>query len=246
METFWRLVLFVGLFSILFVLERFLARRTLEIDLKRLFSNLGLIAVFNFSMILLSGLAPYGFALAKNGESNLVLSVLIFDLAIYFQHVLTHRVPVLWRFHKVHHSDLEIDTSSALRFHPLEMFFSIGFKILIIFIFDLSAQGVFIGEILLSSGALFSHANIYLPEKLDKYLRWIIVTPDMHRIHHSTDSKQMNSNYGFFFSFWDRIFKSYSHLDFNEQESLELGLKTQRVKEKLYFFHLLTMPFKRP
>lgn len=138
-----------------------------------------------------------------------VLGVVLLDLAIYLQHVLFHAIPLLWRFHRVHHADPDFDVSTAMRFHPVELLVSMGIKGLVILALGPPAVAVMIFEVLLNVGALFTHANIRLPGHLDRLLRWVVVTPDMHRIHHSVERRETNSNFGFNLTVWDRVFGSY-------------------------------------
>lgn len=172
-----------------------------------------------------------------------VVGFLLLDFAIYLQHWASHQIPMLWRFHQVHHSDLEVDTTTALRFHPIEILLSMGYKILVVAILGIPAVGVLVLEIVLNGAALFNHGNVRIPEKLDRLLRWVIVTPDMHRIHHSVVCSEMDSNYGFNFSWWDRIFKTYTANPANPQEQMQIGLNAYREGESLHLGRLLLLPF---
>lgn len=140
---------------------------------------------------------------------GILATAIIMDGAIYGQHVLFHKVPFFWRFHRVHHLDTDLDASSGLRFHPLEAFMSLMIKIAVVALLGAYATGVLIFEIALNGGALFNHANMRLGPRLDRLLRPLIVTPDMHRVHHSTIGGETNSNYGFCLSIWDRWFGTY-------------------------------------
>lgn len=241
-----RVYIFFTTFALFFVMEHFFARRAYGPDKKRLISNLSLVFTFYILSAFFKSFIPYTFALKHQGQMSFWASLIIFDFCIYLQHVISHKVSFFWQFHSVHHSDLHVDTTTALRFHPFELLASTFYKVGLISIFGLSADAVFVGEILLSSGALFNHANLFIPRWLDRFLRLFIVTPDMHRIHHSCENHEMNSNYGFFISLWDRLFRTYRERSFGDQEKIEIGLKQWRVKERLYFFHLLLWPFKRP
>lgn len=172
----------------------------------------------------------------------LVLSVILLDFLIYFQHVLSHKVNFLWRFHRVHHADVDLDTTSALRFHPLEILFSIGYKALLVILFGFSVEAIFLFEIILNFMAMFNHSNIGLPRSIEKALRLLIVTPQMHIVHHSVHQKESDTNYGFNFSIWDRLFRTYKYeLD---DKSL-VGQRYYRSAKEHKLVALLTLPFKK-
>lgn len=158
---------------------------------------------------------------------ELVLIVVLLDLAMYAQHVASHYVPILWRLHSVHHCDAEMDFSTGVRFHPGEILFSLGVKLGLVLLLGASAWSVLVFELLLSSSALVTHARIALPQSVDRSLRWIIVTPKMHEIHHSQEIAETNSNYGFFLAIWDRLFRTYIT---TPAEPLVIGLKTTATK----------------
>lgn len=138
-----------------------------------------------------------------------IMGFLILDLAIYFQHVYSHKWTFLWRFHRVHHTDLDLDVTSAIRFHPIEILYSAIFKIIIVLFFGISPKAVLFFEIVLSSMAMFNHSNLYIPAKLEKVIRLFFVTPQMHIVHHSVERFESDTNYGFNFSCWDFVFKTY-------------------------------------
>lgn len=148
-------------------------------------------------------------ALAWPPWLEFALSLLLLDLAIYWQHRLLHALPWLWPLHRVHHTDTTLDATSALRFHPFEIALSLAVKLALVLALGVSASAILAFEILLSSFALFTHANLALPPRLDRALRWALVTPTMHRVHHSTLDAEQRSNYGFHLSLWDRLFRSY-------------------------------------
>lgn len=178
--------------------------------------------------------------------ANIIVTLLLLDLAIYCQHVFTHKCTPLWRLHQVHHSDLEFDASTAVRFHPLEILLSMAYKIFCIVLMGAEPLAVIVFEILLNGAATFNHSNINIPLKIDQYLRWVLITPDTHRIHHSTVQKERDSNYGFSISLWDRLFKTYLAEPENTQITLEIGLTQYRNPEEISFMKLLSMPFKVP
>lgn len=166
------------------------------------------------------------------------------DLAIYWQHRIFHQVPQLWRIHRVHHSDTGLDTSTALRFHPLEIIISFFIKSVVILSIGVSPAAVIVFEIVLNFSALFHHGNYKLPKIIDGILRWFIVTPDHHRVHHSTNPKEMNSNYAFFLTVWDRIFYSFTQTTERRAEFVQIGLPNLRNSRELTLWYLIKQPFK--
>lgn len=166
---------------------------------------------------------------------DLIITIIIFDLVIYWQHRIFHIFPLLWKFHSTHHSDNNMDFSTALRFHPVEIILSGVIKLILIVILTPHPMSFLIYEMILSSMALFNHGNINIPQKIDSILRWFIVTPNMHTPHHSPNKEWTNSNYGNFLSLWDRIFRSY-----NPQYNQEFGLNQKEEiihSFKYLFFH---------
>lgn len=168
-----------------------------------------------------------------------LITVIIFDLGIYWQHKFFHTFKRLWKFHAVHHSDKGMDFSSAIRFHPGEILLSGVFKIILILIFLPRAETYLLYEIILSSFALFNHSNIYMPERVERFLRLFIVTPQMHYTHHSPKKEFTNSNYGNFLSIWDKLFKTYR----NEKNQV-FGLEEVDLKESMSIKELILHPFK--
>ncbi len=173
------------------------------------------------------------------------ISMLLLDMAIYWQHRILHRVGWLWRLHRVHHTDLALDVSSGLRFHPLEILLSLGVKVAVVLALGAPPIAVLAFEILLSSFALFTHTNLAIPERVDRILRWIIVTPDMHRIHHSVLREEHDRNFGFNASWWDRVFASYRDQPRQPQADMRLGLEQFRQTSEQRFPRLLVQPFAR-
>ncbi|MBR9650813.1 sterol desaturase family protein [Thalassovita aquimarina] len=161
------------------------------------------------------------------GWTEAVLAILILDFAIWFQHLITHKIPLLWRFHRVHHADRDIDVTTAIRFHPVEIAFSILLKIGLVYLLGPSALAVILFEIILNGTALFNHANIRLPLGLDALVRLALVTPDMHRVHHSIHRAEHDSNYGFALSIWDRIFRTYVAQPQAGHDGMTIGLQWQ-------------------
>lgn len=166
------------------------------------------------------GLLPW---LAMAPAMTVVVALVLMDLGIYAQHVMMHRWPVLWRLHRLHHSDRILDVTTALRFHPLEMLLSMVWKIALVLALGVPASAVLVFELILSSAALFNHANIRLPAGLDRCLRLLLVTPDMHRVHHSRIMAETDSNFGFFLPWWDRLFGTYVPVS-RQGNDLAIGL----------------------
>lgn len=171
-----------------------------------------------------------------------VIAFVMLDLVIYAQHRLMHRVTFLWRLHRMHHTDLALDVSSGVRFHPLEILLSMGIKIGIVLLLGATPTVVLAFEIVLSSFALFTHANLNLPVGLDRWVRRIFVTPDMHRIHHSVLRAEHNTNFGFHVSWWDRLFGSYLYNPQSDQSSMALGLEKFRTAADQRLPALLRQP----
>lgn len=183
-------------------------------------------------------------SLAENG-AMIIGWVVLLDCAIYWQHRLMHKVPVLWRLHRVHHADRDFDYSTGVRFHPIEMIISALFKSLLIALFGVPVTAVIIFEILLSTSSLFEHANFRLPSKIDRLLRKLIVTPNMHRIHHSVIMSETNSNFGFNLSWWDYLFGSYTDKPKEDEAIMPLGLQKYQNSDTSSISWMMTLPFRR-
>jgi sterol desaturase/sphingolipid hydroxylase (fatty acid hydroxylase superfamily) len=175
---------------------------------------------------------------------KIVATIAFLDLTIYLQHVLFHVTPWLWRLHKVHHSDGALDFSTGLRFHPLEIMISLGIKAFAILAFGAHPTGVLVFEILLNASSLFNHSNIEIAPRVDRALRWIIVTPDVHRIHHSTKQIETNSNFGFMVPWWDRLFKTWrGQPTGKELRAVTIGLNEYNSRPHLGLPDLIVLPF---
>ncbi len=219
--------------------------------------NLGL-AVFNIAIMRLSlgGIAylsavtaadqGYGLLnrLAVPEWLSIITTLLVLDFAIYCQHIAAHKWPLLWRLHQVHHTDLEFDATTAVRFHPLEIMISMLYKVLCIVLIGANPWAVIAFEIILNGAATFNHSNINIPPEIDKKLRWLIITPDLHRIHHSTVPAETDSNYGFSISCWDRLCRTYIAEPRQSQTAMAIGLASFRELHELGFMRLLMLPFK--
>jgi sterol desaturase/sphingolipid hydroxylase (fatty acid hydroxylase superfamily) len=172
-----------------------------------------------------------------------VISILALDFLIYLQHVIFHAIPVLWRLHRVHHTDLDFDTTTGLRFHPIEIALSLLIKIAGIALLGPPAIAVLLFEILLNASSLFNHGNVRMPNAFDRVLRLAVVTPDMHRVHHSTWHRETNRNFGFFLSVWDRLMGTYKAQPRDGHTGMVIGLESPRTIKELTLWRLLTMPF---
>lgn len=174
------------------------------------------------------------------------VSIILLDLAIYGQHVAMHAFAPLWRLHRAHHADLDLDVTTGLRFHPLEMLLSMLFKLTIIMLIGAPVMSVLLFEIILSVMTMFNHGNVYLPRKLDNILRYLIVTPDMHRIHHSVHPAEMNHNFGFNLTVWDRLFATYRDQPQAGYDQMMIGLLRWRSSQFCSrLASILRMPFER-
>ena len=174
------------------------------------------------------------------------LSILLLDLAIYLQHVLFHAVPGLWRLHRMHHADLEFDVTTGLRFHPVEIVLSMVIKLAVVMALGAPALAVLLFEVLLNATALFNHANIRLPAGVDRVLRWVVVTPDMHRVHHSVIPAETNSNFGFNLPWWDRLLGTYRAQPKAGHEGMTIGIKQFRTRRDLWLDRMLIQPLRGP
>ena len=177
---------------------------------------------------------------------SIVLSMLLLDLAIYLQHVMFHAVPGLWRFHRMHHADLDFDVTTGLRFHPVEILISMGIKLAAVAALGPPAVAVLLFEVLLNATALFNHANINLPRPIDRVLRLIVVTPDMHRVHHSVDPIETNSNFGFNLPWWDRLLGTYRAQPAKGHLDMDIGIEQFRTRRDLWIDRMLIQPVRGP
>lgn len=253
-----RLAVFIGIFLLMVILEFAIPRRDQKLGrVTRWPSNLGLVILDTLLIRLLVPTTAVGVALfaQKNNFGvfnfydfgrtlSVVLSVILLDLAIYGQHVLFHSVPLLWRLHRVHHADTEFDVTTGLRFHPVEIILSLFIKFAVIMCLGVPAVAVVIFEILLNGSAMFNHSNIKLPEWLDKPLRWIVVTPDMHRVHHSSEQIETDSNFGFNLPWWDYVFRTYRTDAEKGQLHMEFGIDEFRSPSEQRLDKMLTQPFR--
>ncbi|NOT11280.1 MAG: sterol desaturase family protein [Methylococcaceae bacterium] len=259
METLIRFTAAFGIFFIMIIWEAFSPRRQQQHSRKQRWPvNLGLAAINMALMRVTVGSLAYLSAVTAMDHGygvlnwlvvpdwmSLVLSLLLLDLAIYAQHIVFHKCPVLWRVHQVHHTDLEFDATTAVRFHPLEIMLSMAYKVVCIVVMGANPLAVIAFEIILNGAATFNHSNVTLPAAVDNMLRWLIITPDMHRIHHSAIASETDSNYGFSISCWDRLFNTYTSEPERSQTTMAIGLSSFREANELGFKALLLMPFKK-
>jgi sterol desaturase/sphingolipid hydroxylase (fatty acid hydroxylase superfamily) len=182
--------------------------------------------------------------LALPGWLTVPAGIVLLDLAIYLQHVLFHAVPALWRFHRMHHADLEFDVTTGVRFHPVEILLSMAIKLVVVLVIGTPALAVLIFEILLNATSLFNHGNVALPARVDRALRWVMVTPDMHRVHHSILARETNSNYGFNLPWWDRLFGTYRAQPEAGHLGMTIGIEQFRERREQRLDHMLTQPFR--
>ena len=187
------------------------------------------------------GLMP---AVGIDGVIAVVLGVLVLDMAIYFQHRLFHALPPLWRLHRMHHTDTDIDVTTGLRFHPLEILLSMLIKLAIVVALGPPAAAVLIFEVLLNATSQFNHSNVLIPERIDRVLRLLVVTPDMHRVHHSVVHRETDSNFGFNIPWWDRWFGTYRAQPAAGQLGMTIGLHEFRSPEERGLVRMLTQPFR--
>lgn len=256
-EIVLRIGSFLAMLIIMGVAETIWPRRQLDVTKgKRWFSNLSVSVISSLLARLIIPIAPVGAAIIC-AEHNIgllntislpswiiiLISILLLDMLIYWQHVAFHRIQLLWRIHRMHHADLDIDASTGIRFHPLEIITSVVIKLIGITILGPPAIAVITFEILLNGCALFNHANVRLPLGIDAILRLFIVTPDMHRVHHSTDMREANMNYGFNFPWWDRIFGTYKSQPDLGHDGMRIGMNIFREPKYVRLDKMLTIPF---
>ncbi len=251
-----RLSIFLGIFTIMALWEVLSPRRKRWYSrLKHWPGNIGIVVLNAIVLRILFPTAAVAVALAAEAHGwglfnafpvpaflAVVLSVVIMDLAIYLQHVLVHAVPVLWRLHRMHHTDLNYDVTTGARFHPIEIVISMGLKLIVVSALGAPAPAVLIFEIILNTAAMFNHSNVRIPKGVDRLLRWFIVTPDMHRVHHSVIVKETNSNFGFNLPWWDRLFGTYIDQPQGGHENMTIGIKQFREPRDQRLGRMLIQP----
>ncbi len=255
-----RLGFFLGVLALMAGWELVAPRRPLAVGRGRRWpSNLGIVAINTLLLRLVFPAAAVSLAVA--GERHgwglfnafpvpswvaLVASVVLLDLAIYLQHVLFHAVPALWRLHRMHHADLDFDVTTGARFHPIEILLSMAIKLGIVAAIGAPAAAVLIFEVLLNATSMFNHGNVSIRERLDCVLRWLVVTPDMHRVHHSVVPNETNSNFGFNLPWWDRLLGTYRAQPAAGHAGMTIGLDAFRDPGELRLDRMLVQPFIGP
>jgi sterol desaturase/sphingolipid hydroxylase (fatty acid hydroxylase superfamily) len=253
-----RLSIFGGVFAVMAAWEVLAPRRDIRIRRgMRWPGNIGIIVLDTLLVRLMFPLTAVGLALVAEARgwglfhavdlpvwAGVLLAVIALDLAIYLQHVLFHAVPVLWRLHRMHHADLEVDVSTGARFHPVEILLSMGIKLGVVAALGAPALAVLIFEVLLNATSMFNHSNVRMPFWLDRILRWIVVTPDMHRVHHSVVVRETNSNFGFNLPWWDRLFGTYRDQPAAGHEAMIIGITQFRAPGEQRLDRMLTQPFR--
>lgn len=253
-----RIVFFIVMFGVIAVWEVIAPRRKLIASKSaRWINNLGVIIINTMILRLIFPAAVVGFAayvetqgwgVLNNLKSpvifSVIVSVILMDAIIYFQHVMFHAVPILWRLHRVHHADLDIDATTGVRFHPIEIILSMLIKMAAVLILGPPVVAVVIFEVLLNASSLFNHGNIYMSKQVDKFLRWFVVTPDMHRVHHSIEADETNSNFGFNLPWWDHLFGTYRDQPNKSHEQMTIGIKAYRdAAHCIWLTGMMVLPF---
>lgn len=257
-----RFAVFLGVFLVMAAIELGWPKRVLSVSKRRRwFTNVGIAATGTAVLRLMAMLAVPVAAVAaafyaqqhQIGLLNqlhwpewikILVALLVLDLAIWFQHLVSHKVPLFWRLHKVHHADRDIDVTTAVRFHPVEIALSMLWKIVVVVPLGASPFAVFLFEVILNACAMFNHANIALPAWLDGIVRLAVVTPDMHRVHHSVLRREHDSNYGFNLSLWDRLFRTYTAQPEAGHQNMTIGLTPYQTEDPVRFGWSLWLPFR--
>jgi len=252
-----RLSFFIGILALMGFWERIAPRRPYHTSKKsRWLVNLGIVMIDSLALRLIFPVtAVYIASLNESSgrgflNQNVVpywlaifIGVMLLDFIIYLQHAIFHAFPTFWRLHMMHHTDLDFDTTTGVRFHPLEVLLSMAIKVGAIFVLGISPLAVVLFEILLNATSLFNHGNVRLPQPIDRLLRFFVVTPEMHRVHHSVIIRETNSNFGFNLPWWDRIFGTYRDRPAAGHEGMTIGLSHFRDPGELTLPRLLVLPF---
>lgn len=262
-EGVFRFSLFAGIFLAMSLLETLLPRRERRYPRgQRWWTNFGVLASSFLAVSVVTFVIPITAALAAvwaEAEGwglfrllelpvwiEWIIAFLVLDFVIWAQHVVTHKVPVLWRVHRVHHTDEDIDATTAIRFHPVEIVLSIFVKAAAVVLLGPPVVLVVIFEAFVNGSAMFNHANLRLPDRVDRWLRLFVVTPDMHRVHHSADNSETDSNFGFALSIWDRIFRTYTAQPKLGHVGMTIGLAEWQDEAPTRFWWSLGLPFTNP
>jgi sterol desaturase/sphingolipid hydroxylase (fatty acid hydroxylase superfamily) len=257
-EPLIRLFAFAGIFAAMAAWEIFAPRREQHLARgTRWPSNIGIVVLDAVLVRLVFPTTAVGLAQVAEGAgwglfrvidlpkwASVPLAVMALDLAIYLQHVLFHAVPALWRLHRMHHADQDVDVTTGTRFHPIEILLSMGIKLGVIAALGTPAVAVFIFELLLNATSMFNHSNVRMPLRLDGVLRRVVVTPDMHRVHHSIVAHETNSNFGFNLPWWDHLFGTYRDQPAAGHVAMTIGIEQFRDRAEQRLDHMLTQPFR--
>jgi sterol desaturase/sphingolipid hydroxylase (fatty acid hydroxylase superfamily) len=254
-----RLSFFLAILIAMVVWEVLYPRRPLNTSKTlRWYSNLGLVFIDTLALRLLLPVQAVGMALLAQSRGwgllnnislpywlEIVIGVVVLDFVIYLQHAIFHFIPLFWKLHRIHHTDLDFDVTTGIRFHPVEILLSMGIKMIAVIILGPSALAVILFEVLLNATSMFNHGNVRLPVSIDRVLRLFVVTPEMHRVHHSVLIREFNSNFGFSLPWWDRILGTYRAQPEAGHEAMTIGLAQFRDPNALALSHLLLLPFFR-
>jgi sterol desaturase/sphingolipid hydroxylase (fatty acid hydroxylase superfamily) len=258
-ESSLRLFFFLGVLFLMSGLEALFPRKKrTQRRRDRWVTNIGIVIFYTVLMRLIFPLAAIGIAViaAEKGWgllnvlalpvwAHFVLSVILLDFAIYWQHVASHKIPILWSLHKMHHADRDIDATTGIRFHPIEIILSMIYKMVVVLLVGPMVVAVLVFEIILNALALFNHANVRLPLSVDRAIRKIFVTPDMHRVHHSVVKHETDSNFGFNLSIWDHLFGSYTAQPAAGHDDMIIGLPQYQSDKPSSILWSLKLPFLR-
>ena len=253
-----RLIAFASVFAVMAAWEMLAPRREQQLGRgTRWPSNMGIVVLDTVLVRLLLPTTAVGLALLAEAQgwgllhalglpvwASVLFAIMALDFAIYLQHVLFHAVPALWRLHRMHHADLEFDVTTGARFHPIEILLSMGLKLGVVAALGAPAVAVLIFEVLLNATAMFNHSNVRMPAWVDSVLRWVVVTPDMHRVHHSIIARETNSNFGFNLPWWDRLFGTYRAQPTAGHDAMIIGIEQFREPREQRLDRMLTQPFR--
>ncbi len=256
-ELFVRLGFFVGILIIMALWEVAAPRRPLTTSkAARWVGNLSLVLTGSILVRLIFPITLMGVAFLARQQGwgilnqlqlpfwfHIILGVLIFDFAIYLQHIMFHAIPIFWRLHMVHHSDMDYDVTTGIRFHPIEIILSMGIKMAVVLLIGPLPLSIPIFEILLNGTSMFNHGNVRYSTAVDSVLRLLVVTPEMHRVHHSTIRWETNCNFGFNFPWWDRLFGTYRPQPAKGHLEMTIGLDQYKDPKKLTLPWLIALPF---
>ncbi len=259
-EAAWRLGVFFGILAAVAVWESLAPKRVWQLSrIVRWSNHIALSAINTFLVRIVIPLTIATYALFLDTVSfgllnwlelwpalAIIAGVVLLDLAIYVQHYCFHKIELCWRLHRMHHTDIDFDVTTAVRFHPIEILLSMGIKFAVVTALGPPAAAVVIFEILLNATSMFNHGNIRLPVSIDRWLRYLIVTPDMHRVHHSSIREETDSNFGFNLPWWDRLFGTYVDQPANGHDRMTIGLEIFRDVQETRVDRLISQPFRTP